>query len=98
MIIRKIFLNLILIMLPLISIQAGSVDGAAFTMQRDGAPINAQDRSEATTMIKTDGHQTGLTPRILKNKGDADAEPAAGDPSERRVRYKPYIDGEGDRK
>ena len=98
MMIRKVFLYLILSILTLISMQVEKVDGAAFTMQREGAPLNTQEINDAAMMIKTDGHPSGLTPRMLKNKEGTDAVPVAGDPSERRVRYKPYFDGEGDRK
>jgi hypothetical protein len=76
----------------------GTVHGVSVTVQREGAIQGDQEGVVVKDNVKTDGHQLKFAPQRLKNKSDAGMESDAGNQSVRMERYKPYQEGEGERK
>jgi hypothetical protein len=74
-----------------------TVSGASVTVQREGALQNDQESLVVTNDVIVDGNQLTFSPRQLKNKTDFGMESAGNQPVTRE-RYKPYQEGEGERK
>jgi hypothetical protein len=89
MIVITSFLNMVFL---------GTVYGASVAMHREGSLQNGQNGTLADNHVKTDGNQLRFAPQGLKKKSDAGVESDAGNPSVRMERYKPYQEGEGERK
>jgi hypothetical protein len=75
----------------------GTVSGASVTVQREGALQNDQESPVVKNDVIMDGNQLTFSPQRLKKKTDSGME-SAGNPSVIRERYKPYTEGEGERK
>lgn len=76
----------------------GTVYGASVTMQHEGSIQNGQESTVVKDPVNMDGNQLKFTPQKLKNKSDSGMESDAGNQSVRMERYKPYREGEGERK
>lgn len=76
----------------------GTVYGASVTMQRESALQNGQESTVANYIMKIDGNQLKLAPQRVKDKNDSGMESETGKQSVRMERYKPYKEGEGERK
>lgn len=76
----------------------GSVHGAPVTIQREGALQKGQESVFSNNDMRMDGNQPKFTPERLRDKNDSGRESQAGSPSVRIERYKPYQEGEGERK
>jgi hypothetical protein len=77
---------------------SGPVYGDSVTMQREGAPQNGQENTVLKNNVNIADNQLKFAPQRLKNKNDSDMESQAGDRSVRMEQYKPYKEGEGERK
>jgi len=82
----------------LIMIFFGTVYGSSVTMQREGDLQKGQESAVAKGNVNMDGNQLKFTPERLKDKNDSDMESETGRHSVRMERYKPYQEGEGERK
>lgn len=82
----------------LILIFLGTVLGASVTMQREGALQNDQEITVSKNNMNMAGNQLKLAPQRLKNKRYSGMESEAGSQSGGMEQYKPYKDGEGERK
>ena len=76
----------------------GTVYGASVTMQREGALQKGQESAVAKNDVNRDGDQLKFTPQRLRDKNDSGMESETGSHSVRMERYKPYQEGEGERK
>jgi hypothetical protein len=76
----------------------GTVYGTSVTMQREGALQNGQESTVSKDNVNMDGNQLKLAPQRLKNKNDSGTESETVSQSVRMERYKPYKEGEGERK
>lgn len=81
-----------------VMIFSGTVYGASVTMQREGALQNGQESVVAKSNLNTDVNQLKLAPQRLREKNTPGMESETGGHSMRMERYKPYKDGEGERK
>jgi hypothetical protein len=77
---------------------AGTVYGASVTMQREGTLQNGQESAVAKSNLNADGNQLKLAPQRLRDKNTPGMESETGRHSVRMERYKPYKEGEGERK
>jgi hypothetical protein len=75
----------------------GTVSGASVTVLRESALQNQQESAVVKNDAIADGNQLTFTPQRLKNKTDSGVE-SAGNPSVISERYKPYTEGEGERR
>ncbi len=82
----------------LIMMFSGTGYGASVIMQREGALQNGQESAVAKSNLNTDGNQLKFAPQRLKDKNTPGMESETGDHSVRMERYKPYKEGEGERK
>lgn len=80
-----------------IMIFRGTVSGASVTVQRETAVQNGQESVVVKSDTTAGGSEITFAPRRLKSKTDSGAE-SVGDRSVRRERFKPYEEGQGDRK
>jgi hypothetical protein len=76
----------------------GSVHGASVTIQREGALQEVQESVVSKNDVRMDGNQPKFTPQRLRDKNDSGRESQTGSASVRMERYKPYQEGEGERK
>jgi len=78
----------------------GTLYGASVTMQREGALQNQNDQEITVSKnnMNMAGNQLKLAPQRLKNKSDSGMESESGIQSGGMEQYKPYKDGEGERK
>jgi hypothetical protein len=76
----------------------GTVYGASVTMQCEGALQNGQESTVSKNNVNMDGNQLKLAPQRLKNKNDSGMESETVSQSVKMERYKPYKEGEGERK
>lgn len=76
----------------------GTVYGASVTMQREGTLQNGQESTVVKDPVNMDVNQIEFTPRKLKDKSGSGMESDAGNRSVSMERYKPYREGEGERK
>jgi hypothetical protein len=76
----------------------GSLYGASVTFLQEGSLHDSQEGAVANNHVKADGNQLKFAPQGLKNKSDSGKESGDRYPSVRRERYKPYQEGEGERK
>ena len=83
----------LMIMMPL-----GTVYGASVTMQREEGLQKGQESAVAKDNVNRDGNQLTFSPQRLKNKNDSGMESDADNPSVKKERYKPYEEGQGERK
>jgi hypothetical protein len=82
----------------LIMMFLGTLYGASVTMQRESASQNGQESAVSTDNVNMDGNQLKSTPQRLKNKSDSGIESEPGNHLVSKERYKPYKEGEGERK
>ena len=82
----------------MIMMSLGTVYGASVTMQREAGLQTGQESAVAKDNVNRDGNQLTFSPQRLKNKMDSGMESDAGNQSVRMERYKPYQEGEGERK
>ncbi len=82
----------------LIMIFLGTVYGASVTMQREGALQKDRESAVAKNDVNRDGNQLKFSPQRLRDKSDSGIESEAGNHSVKMERYKPYQEGEGERK
>lgn len=76
----------------------GTVYGGSVTVQHEDALQQGQEVGVSTNNVNRDDNQLRLAPRRLKDKTDPGRESSTGSPSVRMERYKPYQEGEGERK
>jgi len=76
----------------------GTIYGASVTMQREAGLQTGQESAVAKDDVNRDGNQLTFSPLRLKNKMDSGMESDTGNPSVKKERYKPYQEGEGERK
>jgi hypothetical protein len=76
----------------------GTVYGATVTMQREGAPQSGQESTVLKNDVNITDNQLKLAPQRLKDKNDSGMESEAGNRSVKMEQYKPYKEGEGERK
>jgi hypothetical protein len=94
----KISFYFSLITLLWIMMYFGNVYGSSVTMQREGALQKGQENVVEKSDVNITGNQPKFTPQRLRDKSDSAMESQAGSPSVRMERYKPYQEGEGERK
>jgi hypothetical protein len=94
----KPFFYMSVLMPLMIMMFLGAVYGASVTMQREGALQNGQESTVLKNNVNMDGNQLKLAPQRLKNKNDSGMESETVSQSVRMERYKPYKEGEGERK
>ena len=82
----------------LIMIFFGTVYGSSVTMQREGDLQKGQESAVAKNDVNMDGNQLKFAPQRLKDKIDSGMESETGRHSVKMERYKPYQEGEGERK
>jgi len=82
----------------LIMMFLGTVYGASVTMQREGALRNGQESAVTKDDVNRDGNQLTFSPLRLKNISDSGRESGADNPTSKMERYRPYQEGEGERK
>lgn len=82
----------------LILMYLGTVYGGSVTMQREGAPQGGQESTVAKNNGDMDRNPMKFTPRKQKNKDDSGRESEEGDRPVSFQRYKPYTEGEGEKK
>jgi len=93
----KLIFYVSLITLLWIMVYFTTVYGASVTMQREGG-LKSQEIAVAKEDVNRDGNQPTFSPLRLKNKTDSGMESDTGNPSVKVERYKPYKEGEGERK
>jgi hypothetical protein len=76
----------------------GTVYGASMTIQREDALQKSQESSVSKNDVAVDGNQLKFTPQRLRDKSDSGMESETGNHSVKMERYKPYQEGEGERK
>ncbi len=76
----------------------GTAYAASVTMQREAGLQNGQESAVAKDNMDRDGSQLTFSPLRSKNKMDAGRESEAADHAVTMERYKPYREGEGERK
>lgn len=89
---RRFFVTFFLIVLC-----SGPLYGSAVTIQYEGAPPDDR-KGVSDTDSTVPGNQIIMTPRKLKEKNDSGMETEKISGSVRREHYKPYREGEGERK
>lgn len=76
----------------------GTVYGSSLTIQREGVLQKGQESVGLKTDLSMDSNQLMFTPKGLRDKNDSAVESQTGSQSVRTERYKPYKEGEGERK
>ena len=76
----------------------GTVYGSSVTMQREGALPKGQESAVLKNDVVMDGDQLKFTSRKSRDKSDSAMESETGSRSVKMERYKPYKEGEGERK
>jgi hypothetical protein len=94
----KLFLYMSVIISFTIMMLLGTGYGASVTMQREAAPQKAQENAVVKKDMNVEGNQLKFAPRRLKGKNDSGTESERGDRPVNIQRYKPFKDGEGERK
>jgi hypothetical protein len=94
----KLIFYVSLITLLWIMMYFATVYGSSVTMKREGGLQKSQEIAVAKDDVNRDGNQPTFSPLRLKNKTDSGMESDTGNPSVRMERYKPYQEGEGERK
>ncbi len=82
----------------MITMCLGTLYGASVTAQREDAFQKGQEGAVSTDNVNRDGNQLRLAPRKLKDKTDPGMESLSGLHTVKMERYKPYHEGEGERK
>ena len=82
----------------LILVFLGSLYGASVTFHQEGSLQNSLEDTVGNNHVKADDNQFKFAPQGLKNKSDSGKESGDRNLSVRRERYKPYQEGEGERK
>jgi hypothetical protein len=75
----------------------GASYGATVTVQREGALQGGQESTVARDSVNDDNRFT-FVPQRLNNKSDSVVESDTGRRAAKMERYKPYQEGEGERK
>ena len=82
----------------LIMMFLGTVYGGSVTMQREAGLQAGQESAVTKDTANGEGNQLTFSPQRLKNKTDSGMKADAGNRSVKMERYKPYQEGEGERK
>jgi hypothetical protein len=82
----------------LVMMLSGTVYGASVTMQREAGLQTGQESAVTKDDVNRDGNQLKFSPLRLKNNNDSGGEPEADNRSVKKERYKPYIEGQGEKK
>jgi hypothetical protein len=82
----------------LILVFVGSLYGASVTILQEGSLQYSQEGTAANDHVKANDNQLKFAPQGLTNKSDSGTESGDRNLSVRRERYKPYQEGEGERK
>ena len=76
----------------------GIAQGTQVTMQREGAVQNIQESTVINEELNSDGNHLTFTPERRKDTKTSGTEDAKGKSSANIQRYKPYKNGEGEKK
>jgi len=76
----------------------GIAQGTQVTMQREGAVQNIQENTVINEDLNSDGNHLTFTPERRKDTKTSGTEGAKGKGSANIQRYKPYKNGEGEKK
>jgi len=76
----------------------GTLYGASVTMQHEGTLQNGRERPVVKDPVNMNGRQIEFTPQKSRDKRGSGMQSDAGNPLVEMERYKPYREGEGERK
>jgi hypothetical protein len=80
------------------TVLCGVAQGAQVTMQREGSVQNVQKSAIINEDLNIDGNNLTFIPERQKDTKDSGTEATKGDGSANIQRYKPYKNGEGEKK